>query len=74
MINDPPLLHFYHHLHTRQYPILSPITQPAVKQQGIRAGLNDANRVLGSSASEAEKAEARVEVEVFEGLQAALAK
>jgi F-type H+-transporting ATPase subunit delta len=30
--------------------------------------------VLGSSAPEAEKAEARIELEVFEGLQAALAK
>ncbi|WVQ77928.1 hypothetical protein IAT38_000008 [Cryptococcus sp. DSM 104549] len=42
--------------------------------ENIRAALADANRVLGSSAPEAEKAEARIEVEVFEGLQAALAK
>lgn len=52
----------------------SRIHTPPFQQQSIRAGLADANRVLGSSASEAEKAEARIEVEVFEGLQAALAK
>ena len=43
-------------------------------KQGVRAGIADANRVLGSTAPEAEKAEARIELEVFEGLQAALAK
>lgn len=42
--------------------------------QSIRAGLADANRVISSSAPDAEKAEARIEVEVFEGLQAALNK
>jgi F-type H+-transporting ATPase subunit delta len=42
--------------------------------QNIRAGLADANRVLGSSAPESEKAEARIEVDVYEGLQAALNK
>lgn len=42
--------------------------------QSIRAGLADANRVLSSSAPDVEKAEARIEIEVFEGLQAALAK
>ncbi|KAL7422122.1 delta subunit of the central stalk of mitochondrial F1F0 ATP synthase, atp16 [Cryptotrichosporon argae] len=42
--------------------------------ENVRAGLADANKVLGSSAPEAEKAEARIEVEVFEGLQAALSK
>ncbi|WWC69728.1 uncharacterized protein I206_103671 [Kwoniella pini CBS 10737] len=42
--------------------------------ENIRSGLADANRVLSSSAPESEKAEARIEVEVFEGLQAALAK
>lgn len=43
-------------------------------RQNVRAGLAEANKVLGSSAPEAEKAEAAVEVEVFEALQAALAK
>ncbi|KLT45159.1 ATP synthase F1 deta subunit [Cutaneotrichosporon oleaginosum] len=42
--------------------------------ENVRAGLAEANKVLGSSAPEAEKAEARIEVEVFEALQAALAK
>lgn len=42
--------------------------------ENIRAGLAEAKNVLGSSAPEAEKAEARIEVEVFEALQAALAK
>jgi hypothetical protein len=42
--------------------------------QAIRAGLADAQRVIGSSASDQDKAEARVEVEVFESIQAALAK
>jgi len=40
----------------------------------IRSALADAQRVISSSAPEAEKAEARIEVEVFEGLQAALNK
>ncbi|WRT66860.1 ATP synthase F1, epsilon subunit [Kwoniella shivajii] len=42
--------------------------------ENIRSALADANRVLSSSAPESEKAEARIEVEVFEGLQAALNK
>jgi F-type H+-transporting ATPase subunit delta len=42
--------------------------------ENVRAGLAEANKVLGSSAPEAEKAEARIEVEVFEALQAALSK
>lgn len=46
----------------------------ADKIQSIRAGLADANRVISSSAPDVEKAEARIEIEVFEGLQAAMAK
>ena len=42
--------------------------------QNVRAALADANKVLASSAPEAEKEEARIEVDVFEGLQAALSK
>ncbi|KAK4683750.1 F-type H+-transporting ATPase subunit delta, partial [Tremellales sp. Uapishka_1] len=42
--------------------------------ENVRSALADANKVLSSSASDAEKAEARIEVDVFEGLQAALAK
>ncbi|KAI9638461.1 ATP synthase [Dioszegia hungarica] len=42
--------------------------------ESVRAGLADANRVLSSSAPDVEKAEARIEIEVFEGLQAAMAK
>ncbi|KAK9899144.1 epsilon subunit of F1F0-ATP synthase N-terminal domain-containing protein [Cystobasidium minutum MCA 4210] len=40
--------------------------------EAVRAGLQEAERVVNGSGSEAEKAEARVEVEVFEALQAAL--
>ena len=42
--------------------------------QNIRAGLADAQRVVSSSAPDAEKAEAEIEVSVYEGLQAALNK
>lgn len=42
--------------------------------QNIKSGLADANRVLGSNAPESEKAEARIEVDAYEGLQAALSK
>lgn len=42
--------------------------------QAVRAGLADAQRVLSSSASEQDKAEARIEADVFEALQAALNK
>ncbi|GHJ86066.1 hypothetical protein NliqN6_2468 [Naganishia liquefaciens] len=42
--------------------------------EAVRSGLAEAQRVLSSSASEQDKAEARVEVEVFEALQSALAK
>ncbi|EIW70268.1 F-type H+-transporting ATPase subunit delta [Tremella mesenterica] len=42
--------------------------------ENVRAGLADANRVLSSAAPDAEKAEAGVELVVFEALQAALAK
>lgn len=44
------------------------------EKQAVRAGLADAQRVIGSNATEQDKAEARVEVEVFESIQAALAK
>lgn len=40
--------------------------------EAVRSGLQEAQRVADGSGSEAEKAEARVEVEVFEALQAAL--
>ena len=49
-------------------------THPTFTLQNVRAALADANKVLSSSAPDAEKEEARIEVEVFEGLQAALAK
>lgn len=53
---------------------ISLLVRVVVTKQSIRSGLADANRVIGSSAPDAEKAEARVEVEVYEALQAALAK
>ena len=42
--------------------------------QNIRSALADAQRVISSSAPESEKAEARIEVDVFESLQSALAR
>ncbi|KAJ9123277.1 hypothetical protein QFC22_001475 [Naganishia vaughanmartiniae] len=42
--------------------------------EAVRSGLADAQRVLSSSASETDKAEAQIEVDVFEALQAAMAK
>ncbi|RSH83272.1 delta subunit of the central stalk of mitochondrial F1F0 ATP synthase, atp16 [Apiotrichum porosum] len=42
--------------------------------EAVRAGLAEANKVIASSAPEAEKAEAKIELDVFEALQAALAK
>ncbi|ORX39613.1 ATP synthase [Kockovaella imperatae] len=42
--------------------------------ENIRSGLADAQRVASSSAPDAEKAEAEIEVQVYEGLQAALSK
>ncbi|KXN90985.1 ATP synthase subunit delta, mitochondrial [Leucoagaricus sp. SymC.cos] len=40
----------------------------------IRAGLQEANRVASGTGSDADKLEARIEVEVYEALQHALAK
>ncbi|GMK55727.1 hypothetical protein CspeluHIS016_0207830 [Cutaneotrichosporon spelunceum] len=42
--------------------------------ENVRAGLAEANKVAASSAPDAEKAEAAIEVEVFEALQVALSK
>lgn len=42
--------------------------------QAIKSGLAEAQRVAAGSGSEVEKAEARVEVEVFEALQASIAR
>ncbi|KAH8083080.1 ATP synthase [Filobasidium floriforme] len=42
--------------------------------EAVRAGLADAQRVIGSNATEQDKAEARIEVEVFESIQSALSK
>jgi hypothetical protein len=51
-----------------------PIDTSIEIHKAVRAGLADAQRVIGSNATEQDKAEARVEVEVFEAIQAALAK
>ncbi|EJT47015.1 hypothetical protein A1Q2_01969 [Trichosporon asahii var. asahii CBS 8904] len=40
----------------------------------VRNGISEAQKVIGSSASEQEKAEARIELEVFEAINAALGK
>ena len=40
--------------------------------QAVRANLADVQRVLGGNGSEAEKAEARIEADVYESLQYAL--
>jgi F-type H+-transporting ATPase subunit delta len=42
--------------------------------QAVRSGLAEAQKVAAGSGSEAEKAEARVEVEVFEALQSSMTK
>lgn len=42
--------------------------------QAVRSGISEAQKVLGSSASEQEKAEARIELEVFEAINSALGK
>ena len=66
-----PYAHIYHPPPPRHLAACPHIT---IAQQNVRAALADANKVLSSSAPDAEKEEARIEVEVFEGLQAALAK
>jgi F-type H+-transporting ATPase subunit delta len=43
-------------------------------EQAVRSGLAEAQKVAAGSGSEAEKAEARVEVEVFEALQSSMTK
>jgi len=40
----------------------------------VRTGLAEANKVASGTGSEADKAEARIEVEVYEALQHALSK
>ena len=40
-----------------------------LRTQAVRAGLAEAQKVAAGSGSEVEKAEAQVEVEVFEALQ-----
>lgn len=40
--------------------------------QAIRSGLAEAQRVAGGSGTEEEKAEAQIEVQVYEALQAAI--
>jgi F-type H+-transporting ATPase subunit delta len=42
--------------------------------QAVRANLAEANKVLAGNASEEAKAEARIEADVYEALQAALSK
>ncbi|KAK4705900.1 F-type H+-transporting ATPase subunit delta, partial [Phenoliferia sp. Uapishka_3] len=44
----------------------------AFSPEAIRAGLTEAQRVVAGSGDEATKAEAQIEVEVFESLQAAM--
>ena len=54
--------------------LLCPPRTSLTLAQNIRAGLADAQRVVSSSAPDAEKAEAEIEVQVYEGLQAAMNK
>jgi F-type H+-transporting ATPase subunit delta len=42
--------------------------------KAVRANLADAMRVIGGSASDVEKAEARIEADVYEAIQQALSK
>ena len=50
------------------------LQSPPFDPQNVRSGLSDAQRVAASSAPDAEKAEAQIEVEVYEALQAAMSK
>lgn len=50
------------------------MTVPELTRQAVRNGIAEAQKVIGSSASEQEKAEARIELEVFEAINAALGK
>jgi len=45
---------------------------PLAHPQAIRSGLAEAQRVAGGSGTEEEKAEAQIEVQVYEALQNAL--
>lgn len=44
----------------------------ALCSQAIRSGLAEAQRVAGGSGTEEEKAEAQIEVQVYEALQSAM--
>ncbi len=46
----------------------------ALSQQAVRTNLQEALRVANGNGTEAEKTEARIEADVYEALQAALAK
>lgn len=62
----------------RPLPALSPpmpaslTSPPPIARQAIRTGLAEAQRVAGGSGTEEEKAEAQIEVQVYEALQNAL--
>ncbi|ELU39337.1 ATP synthase, delta/Epsilon chain, beta-sandwich domain-containing protein [Rhizoctonia solani AG-1 IA] len=45
-----------------------------ISAEAVRANLAEAQRVLGGSASDKEKAEARIEADVYEAIQQALSK
>ncbi|CAE7226087.1 unnamed protein product [Rhizoctonia solani] len=45
-----------------------------ISPEAVRANLAEALRVVGGSASDAEKAEARIEADVYEAIQQALSK
>ncbi|KAB5595160.1 ATP synthase subunit delta [Ceratobasidium theobromae] len=45
-----------------------------ISPEAVRANLTEALRVVGGNASEAEKAEARIEADVYEAIQQALSK
>lgn len=55
-------------------PAPSYVTVSKLTRQAVRNGIAEAQKVIGSSASEQEKAEARIELEVFEAINAALGK
>jgi len=44
----------------------------SIPSQAVRANLQEAQKVLGGNGSEEDKAEARIEVDVYEALQHAL--
>lgn len=76
LVADFPLSHLAPPVHPHPHTIIpfacSPDPLDAFSPEAIRAGLAEAQKVAAGSGSEAEKAEAAIEVSVFEALQNSL--